>query len=42
MDYGYPERRVTKRDLREKARYNKYKRGGKLRTINKNLNKEKV
>ena len=34
MEYGYAERRKTKRDKREKARYNKYKKGGKFRSIN--------
>lgn len=32
MEYGYPERRKTKGDKREKRRYNKYKTGGRERT----------
>jgi hypothetical protein len=35
MDYGYPERRKTKTDKRAKARYNKYKKGGSQRVVNK-------
>lgn len=31
MDYGFSERRKSKTDKRAKARYNKYKKGGKWR-----------
>jgi len=30
-DYGYPERRKTKRDKKQKKRYGVYKKGGKFR-----------
>ena len=33
MDYGFPERRMTKRDKRAKARYKMYKKGGRQRTM---------
>ena len=33
MDYGFPERRKTKRDKKAKVRYNKYKKGGRHRTM---------
>ena len=33
MDYGIPERRKTKRDKRAKARFNRFKHGGRFRTI---------
>jgi len=33
MDYGYPERRKSKADKRAKARYLKYKRGGRNRAL---------
>ncbi len=33
MDYGKPERRKTKKDLRRKRRTRVYKRGGKFRSI---------
>lgn len=32
MDYGRPERRKTKKDLKRKKLFNVYKRGGKFRT----------
>ncbi len=32
MDYGVPERRKNKNDKRSKARYNRFKRGGALRS----------
>ena len=32
MDYGYPEKRKSKRDKKAKARYNKYKKGGSQRS----------
>lgn len=38
MDYGSPEKRKTKKDLRRKRQYRVYKKGGKFRTIE--LNKE--
>jgi hypothetical protein len=31
-DYGFSERRKNKNDKRAKARYNRYKKGGSLRT----------
>lgn len=37
MDYGYSERRKTKNDKRAKVRYNKYKKGGGLRSMNVSL-----
>jgi len=33
MEYGYPERRKTKKDLKRKARFNPYKKGGKYRSV---------
>jgi len=33
MEYGYPEKRRTKKDLRKKRQIRAYKRGGKFRTI---------
>ena len=36
MDYGFFEKRKSKRDKREKARYNKYKKGGRFRSKNVN------
>ncbi|VVB78624.1 Uncharacterised protein [uncultured archaeon] len=33
MDYGCNERRKNKNDKRAKARYNRYKRGGALRVV---------
>ena len=35
MEYGMPERRKTKTDKRAKARYNRYKKGGKQRIVKK-------
>lgn len=32
MEYGYPERRKTRSDKKAKARFMKYKKGGKYRT----------
>lgn len=32
MDYAMPSRRKTKTDKRAKARYNRYKKGGKWRS----------
>lgn len=40
MDYGAPERRRNKNDKRAKARYNKYKRGGALRVVDREKNKK--
>lgn len=34
MDYGFSERRKNKNDKRAKSRYNRYKRGGALRIVN--------
>lgn len=34
MEYAIPEKRKTKGDKRAKARYNRYKRGGGQRVIN--------
>lgn len=34
MDYGYPQRRKTKGDKKAKAKYNKYKMGGRFRASN--------
>ena len=34
MDYANPQRRKSKNDKRAKARYNRYKRGGALRSAN--------
>ena len=36
-EYGYPERRKNKGDKRAKARFNRFKRGGALRSANKRL-----
>jgi hypothetical protein len=33
MEYATPERRTTRKDLKRKERYNKYKKGGSNRTI---------
>lgn len=33
MDYGFSERRKNKNDKRAKARFNRYKRGGALRVV---------
>jgi len=35
MDYGFNERRKSKNDKRAKARFNKYKKGGRQRTAKK-------
>ncbi|MFH1307447.1 MAG: hypothetical protein ABIH72_01190 [archaeon] len=32
MDYGFPERRKTKRDKKKKRLYRVYKKGGKFRS----------
>jgi len=32
MDYGYPEKRRSKKDLRRKRKQRAYKRGGKFRS----------
>ncbi len=32
MDYGMPEKRKSKNDKRAKGRFNKFKRGGSLRS----------
>lgn len=37
MDYGTPERRKNKNDWKAKARFNKYKKGGKYRATNVDL-----
>jgi len=34
MNYGYPEKRKSKKDLRKKRKSRAYKRGGKFRTMN--------
>jgi hypothetical protein len=34
MDYGNPEKRRTKKDLKKKRRNRAYKRGGKFRSMN--------
>lgn len=34
MDYAFPQKRKTKRDKKAKAKYNKYKRGGRHRSSN--------
>ncbi|MEK6893783.1 MAG: hypothetical protein AABX07_06305 [Nanoarchaeota archaeon] len=39
MDYGMPERRKSKNDKKAKARFNKYKKGGKYRVQNSVANK---
>ena len=31
MEYGYPEKRKGKKDKKAKARYGRYKKGGRLR-----------
>ncbi|MEK6850712.1 MAG: hypothetical protein AABX85_04005 [Nanoarchaeota archaeon] len=36
MDYGYSDKRKSKNDKRAKARFNKYKKGGKFRSSNVN------
>ena len=41
MDYGFPEKRKGKRDRKEKARYNKYKKGGRFRASNVNETRKK-
>lgn len=38
MDYGFPDKRKTKRDKKAKMRYNKYKRGGRHRSDNIQMN----
>ena len=40
MDYGYPQRRKTKGDKKAKARYNKYKTGGRFRANNVQMKKQ--
>lgn len=39
MDYGFSERRRNKNDKRAKARYNRYKRGGALRVVDRDKKK---
>lgn len=34
MDYGYPEKRKNKKDLRKKRKNRAYKKGGKFRGMN--------
>jgi hypothetical protein len=34
MDYGYPEKRKNKGDWKAKRRFNKYKKGGAMRSAN--------
>lgn len=41
MDYGYPEKRKSKNDKRAKARFNKYKQGGRNRAIDLQISKNK-
>ena len=41
MDYDVPQRRKTKTDKKAKARYNRYKKGGSLRTRKKQFEKKK-
>lgn len=40
MDYGYGEKRKTKKDLREKRKSRGYKRGGKFRSLEVSENKK--
>ena len=35
MDYGFTEKRKSKNDKRAKSRYNRYKKGGAMRVVNK-------
>ena len=34
MDYGYPERRKNKKDMKKKREHRAFKHGGRFRTIN--------
>lgn len=38
MDYAYYEKRTTRKDLKRRRLYNRYKKGGSLRTRNKKSN----
>ena len=40
MDYGYPEKRKNKGDKRAKARFGRYKKGGKYRSVEFNKKNE--
>jgi hypothetical protein len=40
MDYGFPERRRTKRDKKAKVRYNRFKKGGRFRATTININEK--
>jgi len=40
MDYACPERRKTKGDKKAKARFNRFKRGGAMRTANVSFGKK--
>lgn len=40
MDYAFPERRKTKGDKRAKARFNRFKRGGAMRSANVGIRRE--
>ena len=40
MDYGYSEKRRTKKDLKRKRQFRAYKRGGKFRGIELDKDKE--
>ena len=44
MDYGFPEKRKSRRDKKEKARYNRYKKGGRFRgkNVNETEGKERI
>ena len=42
MDYGTPERRKSKNDKRAKARYNRYKKGGALRVVDREKDRERT
>ena len=37
-DYGFPEKRRTRKDKRREKKKHPYKRGGKFRTVKKNVN----
>lgn len=41
MDYGYSEKRKSKNDKRAKARFGRYKRGGRFRSTNVSLSNKK-
>jgi hypothetical protein len=42
MDYGNPQQRKTKKDLKRKRRYSPYKRGGAQRTVEKKEENDKT